>query len=114
MNTKKTTKLLAVFLAVIMCALSLAACSKQETKYLEAYDKRFLYQKVGFIFEHFRDNFDLSDEFFRVCKIHSGNSSRYLLKDMQGVEMDFSNKWRLTYPKNLWNNLSGGDIDADI
>ena len=50
MNTKKTTKLLALFLAVIMCALSIAACSKQppdddpavdeqETKYLEAYEK---------------------------------------------------------------------------
>ena len=44
MNTKMTSKLLALFLAVIMCALSLAACSKQppdeqETKYLEAYEK---------------------------------------------------------------------------
>ena len=50
MNTKKTTKLLAFFLAAIMCALSLAACSKQpldddpavdeqENKYLEAYEK---------------------------------------------------------------------------
>ena len=82
--------------------------------YLEAYDKCFLYQKVGFIFEHFRENFDFSDEFFRVCKERSGNSSRYLLKEMRDQSMDFSNKWRLTYPKNLWNNLSGGDIDADI
>ena len=50
MNTKRTTGLLAFFLAVIMCALALAACSEQppaddpavdeqETKYLEAYDK---------------------------------------------------------------------------
>ena len=50
MNTKRTTNLLTVFLAVIMCALSLAACSKhpladdpvvdeQEAKYLDAYDK---------------------------------------------------------------------------
>ena len=44
MNTKMTTKLLALFLAVIMCALSIAACSgqppgEQETKYLEAYEK---------------------------------------------------------------------------
>ena len=50
MNTKRTTKLLVFFLAVIMCALSLAACSndppaddpivdEQETKYLEAYNK---------------------------------------------------------------------------
>ena len=43
MNTKKTTRLLAIFLAVIMCALSLAACAKNppadEAKYLEAYGK---------------------------------------------------------------------------
>ena len=45
MNTKRIPKLLAFFLAVIMCALSGAACSKQppgdeqETKYLEAYEK---------------------------------------------------------------------------
>ena len=46
MNTKKTTRFFALFLAVIMCALTLAACSKQppaaderETKYLEAYEK---------------------------------------------------------------------------
>ena len=44
MNTKMTSKLLALFLAVIICALSLASCSKQpldeqETKYLEAYEK---------------------------------------------------------------------------
>ena len=82
--------------------------------YLEAYDKCFLYQKVGFIFEHFRENFDFSDEFFYVCKERSGNSSRYLIKEISDQSLDFSNKWRLTYPKNLWNNLSGGDIDADI
>ncbi|MBQ1232376.1 MAG: hypothetical protein IIX86_02490 [Clostridia bacterium] len=50
MNTKKTTKFFALFLAVIMCALTLAACSKQppvedsgedelQTKYLAACDK---------------------------------------------------------------------------
>lgn len=44
MNTKMTSKLLALFLAVIMCALSLTSCFKQpldeqETKYLEAYEK---------------------------------------------------------------------------
>lgn len=50
MNTNKATKFLTFVLAGIMCALSLVACSnqppadnsvvdKQETKYLEAYDK---------------------------------------------------------------------------
>ena len=103
------------FEELIQCISAIPILNESKIlSYLEAYGKCFLYQKVGFIFEHFRDNFDLSDEFFRICKVRSGNSSRYLLKDMQGSEMDFSNKWRLTYPTNLWNNLSGGDIDADI
>lgn len=103
------------FEELIQCISAIPVLSESKMlSYLEAYNKRFLYQKVGFIFEHFRENFDFSDDFFCVCKKQSGNSSRYLLKDMQGADMEFSNKWRLTYPKNLWNNLSGGDIDADI
>ena len=82
--------------------------------YLKEYDKCFLYQKVGFLFEQFRDSFGFSDDFFRACKENAGNSSRYLLRDMNDGDMAFSNLWRLTYPKTLWNNLSGGDIDADI
>ena len=103
------------FEELIQCISAIPVLNENKLlSYLEAYSKRFLYQKVGFIFEHFRDSFGFSDEFFRVCKVRSGSSSRYLLKDMSGSDVDFSNKWRLTYPKNLWSNLTGGDIDADI
>ena len=103
------------FEELIQCISAIPVLNESRLlSYLEAYDKCFLYQKVGFIFEHFRENFDFSDGFFCECKVRSGNSSRYLLKNMHGADMDFSNKWHLTYPKNLWNNLSGGEINADI
>ena len=75
MNTKMTTKLLAFFLAAIMCALSLAACSKrtpaddsvvdeQETKYLEAYDKleRGEYTSAYELFVELGDYKDAAEE----------------------------------------------------
>lgn len=103
------------FEELIQCISAIPILNENKMlSYLEAYNKCFLYQKVGFIFEHFRKSFDFSDDFFRVCKKKSGNSSRYLLKDMQGMDLDFNNQWHMTYPKNLWKNLSGGDIDADI
>lgn len=82
--------------------------------YLKAYGKCFLYQKAGFVFDHLNDDFGFSDGFFNVCKENAGNSSRYLLKDMNSVELAFSNKWHLTYPKTLWRNMIGGEINAEI
>lgn len=82
--------------------------------YLKEYDKKFLYQKVGFIFEHFKDEFDLSAEFFKTCAENFGSSSRYLLKEKRGEELTTDRKWRLTYPKNLWTNVEGGDLDVNI
>lgn len=89
-----------------------------ETKllaYLEEYDKCFMYQKTGFILEHFKEEFNISDVFLKQCKIKSGNSSRYLTKGMPKENMDFNNYWHLTIPQNLWRNiLNGGDEDADV
>jgi len=51
--------------------------------------KCFLYQKTGYILEHFRDRFDFTEEFFAECKKHSGHSSRYLLKDTAQRSYDF-------------------------
>ena len=42
-----------------------------ETKLLEtlkAYDSVFLYQKAGYVLEHFQDKFMLTDSFFEECK----------------------------------------------
>lgn len=82
--------------------------------YLAEYDKCFLYQKTGFILEHFNDNFDLSEAFFQTCRQKFGSSSRYLLKDTGTGEPASDGRWRLTIPRNLWNMAEGCDLDADI
>jgi len=83
--------------------------------YLALYDKQFLYQKTGFILEHFKREFDISDIFLNECREKSGKSSRYLLRETSGYEPVFSNKWHLTVPKNIWASVTGGgDEDADV
>ena len=83
--------------------------------YLEEYDKCFLYQKTGFILEHFKSDFDISEDFLKICKMKSGNSSRYLMKGISKESMEFSNRWHLTIPRDLWrNSIGGGDEDAEI
>ena len=84
-------------------------------KYLWEYDKNFLYQKTGFILEHFKKDLDLSEGFFEICKTKSGKSSRYLLKDIDKSSAETCSKWRLTIPPNIWNNMMNGGYDnADI
>lgn len=103
------------FEELIQCISLISVLNEQKlTDYLKVYRKRFLYQKVGFILEHFRDNFDLSDCFFEMCHKNAGNSSRYLIKGTEQGEMEFSNAWQLTYPKDLWRKITGGDENADI
>jgi len=86
---------------------------KKLTEYLDEYDKRFLYQKTGFLLEHFQ--FDLSENFFDFCKHKSGKSSRYFTKNIPKDAMGFSSKWHLTYLRNIWGDLlNGGSEYADI
>ncbi len=82
--------------------------------YLSQYNKCFLYQKTGFISEHLQLELYISDEFIKHCKEHSGNSSRYLIKNITKANLDFSKKWHLTIPKNLWQNINGDDLYADV
>lgn len=88
---------------------------KKLLRYLAEYNKCFLYQKAGYILEHFKDEFAISDAFLAVCKKESSTSSRYLMKDIPKDRMDFNNRWHLTVPADLWQNtLYGGDEDADV
>ena len=62
---------------------------------LEYYDKAFLYQKVGYLFEkHFGDR--VPESFYRMCLAKSGNRIRYF-----EAKVGFSKlvlKWRLMVP----------------
>jgi predicted transcriptional regulator of viral defense system len=83
--------------------------------YLAAYGKQALYQKTGYILEHFRDTWNLSDNFFAACEAHIGKSKRYLYKPTAHEKMEYSRRWRLVAPRDLMKITDKGVVfDADI
>ena len=81
-----------------------------ETKLLEtlkAYNSVFLYQKVGYVLENFKDKFMLTDSFFEECKSHLTNQIKYFLQD-EYKEIGFNSAWRLMAPKKLMSRIHGG------
>lgn len=104
------------FEELIQCISAIPLLSEDKLfAYLSKYDKRFLYQKTGFILEHFQSDFDISDAFLKMCNAKSGSSSRYLIKGMVKGNMAFNNNWHLTIPQNLWRStIGGGDEDAEV
>ena len=103
------------FEELIQCIRAVPVLSETKMiQYLSEYGKCFLYQKTGFIFEHYKREFGISKEFLDLCHRYSGKSSRYLLKDLKNSELDFSGRWHLTTPKNLWKNVEGGGDNANV
>jgi len=80
--------------------------------YLSAYRKQVLYQKTGFILQHFKSMFNISEAFFNECISHIGKSTRYLTGNRGEV---YNSEWRLIVPKDLMRiTRKGVDDDADI
>jgi len=59
--------------------------------YLDAYNIHFLYQKTGFILEHYKNELQLSAGFIEYCKTKIGKSTRYLTKYSE----TYCNAWKL-------------------
>lgn len=70
-------------------------------KYLEYADKSVLYQKAGYILEHFRDSLKLSDAFFHVCCQRKGKSKRYFTRSVGQSRMIYNSRWGLMVPEDL-------------
>ena len=65
-------------------------------KMLEYYDKAFLYQKVGYLFEkHFGSR--IPDSFYQLCLEKSGNKIQYFEADVGFAKLVL--KWKLMVPK---------------
>lgn len=65
-------------------------------KVLAYYDKAFLYQKVGYLFEKYFGN-EIPNSFYELCLSKSGNTVRYF-----GAKVGFAkavHKWKLMVPK---------------
>ena len=83
--------------------------------YLDAYGKQVLYQKAGYVLEHFRDTFGLSDNFFSACEARIGKSKRYFYRPTPYEKMEYNRRWRLVVPHDLPKITNKGvDYDADI
>lgn len=74
-------------------------------KYLELYDSQFLYQKTGFILEHYKEQLHLSDNFIELCRNRIGKSTRYLTNN----STKYCKEWRLVIPKELFNTNQEGE-----
>lgn len=83
--------------------------------YLEAYNKKVLYQKAGYILEHLKKQMRLSDSFFEVCISKSKESVRYLYHGIEHEPNSFNNHWNLVAPQDLKNLTSkGGNENAEL
>jgi predicted transcriptional regulator of viral defense system len=83
--------------------------------YLASYGKQVLYQKTGYILGHFRDTWNLSDNFFAACEARIGKSKRYLYRPPMRENPEYNRRWRLMVPRDLMKITSKGmDYDADI
>lgn len=75
-----------------------------ETKllcYLKSYDKQFLFQKTGYILEHFKDSLKITDSFFKACETEISKSVRYLYHGLEKEKSVYNKKWRLFVPEQL-------------
>lgn len=79
-------------------------------RYLDIYNIKGLYQKVGYILEHYRKEMHLSKEFVEYCKSKIGKSRRYLVSEVKENSY-YNSDWELMVPKDLFDIVGqGGDL----
>lgn len=71
-------------------------------KYLEGYGKAFLYQKAGFVLEHYREELSISEAFLEECLHRRGNGVRYFSSAFVKEKTSYNAKWGLMVPIDLW------------
>ncbi|MCL2222092.1 MAG: transcriptional regulator [Oscillospiraceae bacterium] len=77
--------------------------------YLFSYNKQILFQKTGYILQHYKHMLRLSDMFFVECAARIGKSTRYLTKSTGNI---YNSEWRLIVPDNL-NKITDKGVDYD-
>ncbi len=74
---------------------------------LKEKNKMFLYQKVGYLFQIFNDQLNISEDFFNKCKSHLTNKTNYLMKG-EFKNTSLNNEWNLMVPENIKSRINGG------
>lgn len=74
---------------------------------LKDINKMYLYQKIGFLFELYNNQLDLSNEFFEECKSHISKKVNYFMK-YEFNDTELNQKWNLIVPKNIKSRINVG------
>ena len=74
---------------------------------LKDINKMFLYQKIGFLFELYNNQLDLSNEFFAECKSNTSKKVNYFMQ-YEFKDTELNEKWNLIVPKNIKSRINGG------
>lgn len=77
-------------------------------RYLDLYNTQVLYQRVGYILDHYRKEMQLSEEFTEYCKNKIGKSRRYLVNESKNNSF-YNSEWKLMVPEGLFGTDQGGD-----
>ena len=98
---------------VLRC-IDLAPSLKEDKllEYLALYGKQVLYQKTGYILRHYKNTFNISEDFFNVCAAKINKSTRYLTGNIKG---SYNGEWRLMVPADLMKITDKGvRFDGDL
>ena len=74
---------------------------KKLKRYLDIYDTQSVYQRVGFLLDHYRKEMQLSKEFVEYCKDKIGKSRRYLVSEARD-DNSYNSEWELMIPQGLF------------
>jgi predicted transcriptional regulator of viral defense system len=91
---------------IVSLALITLIDEEKLLKYLDVFDKQFLYQKAGFILGYFSKEMGLSQSFFTYCKSKTGNSIRYLVNREESDT--YFKEWQLFAPSDALSFLEQG------
>jgi predicted transcriptional regulator of viral defense system len=75
--------------------------SDKLARYLDAYGMKILYQKTGYILDHYRDSLKLPESFIEYCKSKIGRSTRYLSVNLSN-DGSYNKEWQLVIPHDLF------------
>lgn len=79
--------------------------------YLDGYNVQAVYQKAGFILEHYMHQMQLPESFIGYCKSRIGKSTRYLSKDLmyKGI---YNKEWKLVVSERIFDitEQGGGEL----
>lgn len=81
--------------------------------YLAQYNRKKLYQRTGYILQHFKDRMLLSDAFFEHCRSNITEAKQYFYKTNKKSDFIFSSEWNMFVPKDLLYLISKGVMDYD-